>query len=202
MKAGSGAIRDACRVLRAGGVIAYPTETVYGLGCDPRDEKAVARIFRMKGREKRKPLLLVASSFAQVRRVAIVRGPALRLAKRHWPGPLTLVLPVRRGARLARAVVRDGNVAIRVSSSPVVRAIAHRFGFPIVSTSANRSGELECRSGRAVRRLFERMRQGPDVIVDGGTLPRRKPSTVARVAQDGTVEVLRRGAVRISSRRG
>lgn len=185
------AVALAAKVLRAGGVIAYPTETVYGLGCDPRNAKAVARIFRMKGREKRKPFLLVAASIGQVRRVAMLRGAASRVAERYWPGPLTLVLPTKRG-----------EIAIRVSSSPVAKAIARRFGHPIVSTSANRSGEPECRSGRAVRMLFERMRHGPDLIVDGGTLPRRKPSTIARIGADGSVEVLRAGAVRISSRRG
>lgn len=181
-------IAEAVRVLKRGGVIAYPTETTYGLGCDPRNAKAIARIYRMKGREKKKPFLLVASSEMQVRKVARLEGATRALANRYWPGPLTLVLPRVNG---------KGKIAIRVSSSPYVQSLCRAFGYPIVSTSANRSGEPECRSGRAVRRVFAAQKEKPDGILDTGALPRRKPSTIARVHSDGSVKILRQGAVRL-----
>ena len=195
------AVREAVRALRRGDVIAFPTETTYGLGCDPRNAKAVARIFRIKDRMKAKSLPLVAASVAQIRRVATLSSDASRLASCHWPGPLTLVLPVRRRGEvtspLPKSIALHGEVAIRVSSSTFVRAVCQAYGFPIVATSANQSGEPECRSGRAVVRAFQSETYRPDFIIDAGALPRRKPSTVARVREDGSVEVLRQGAIRL-----
>lgn len=190
-------VREAVRVLRRGGVVAFPTETTYGLGCDPRNAKAVAKVFRIKGRDRSKALPLVASSSLEVKRVAILDGTATLLGRRYWPGPLTLVLPVRRGARLQRPVAPEGEVAIRVSSSPFVRALVRAFGYPLVATSANKSGEPECRSGRSVRRVFQDAKTKPDIIADLGVLQKRKPSTVARVKSDETVHILRKGAIRI-----
>ncbi len=177
-------IREAVSVLRRGGVIAFPTETTYGLGCDPRNRKAMRRIYNIKGREKKKPLLLVAASLAQASRVADVSrlSPQLR---RYWPGPVTFVLPSKKGR---------GDIAIRVSSSPIVRRLCRAFGYPIIATSANRSGQPDCRSGRAVVRVFAKRCERPDFILDVGALPRRKPSTIARVKEDGRVEILRKGA--------
>lgn len=191
-------VREAVRVLRQGGVVAFPTETTYGLGCDPRNAKAVAEIFKMKGRGKNKPLSLVASSSVEVKRAAILDGAAASFGRCHWPGPLTLVLPVRRGARLQRLVAPKGEVAIRVSSSPFVRELVRAFGFPLVATSANKSGEPECRSGRSVRRVFQDAKTKPDLIADLGVLRKRKPSTVARVWKNGKIEILRRGSVKVT----
>ncbi len=191
-------VRAAVQVLRSGGVIAFPTETTYGLGCDPRNAKAVAQVFKIKGRGKNKPLPLAASSLSQVKRVAVLDRASASLGQRCWPGPLTLVLPARRGLRLQRLVAPKGEVAIRVSSSPFVRELVRAYGFPIVATSANKSGEPECRSGRSVVRAFQGAQTKPDLVLDLGALPRRKPSTIARVCPDGKVAVLRRGAVRIS----
>jgi len=189
-------LTEAIRVLKSGGVIAYPTETTYGLGCDPRDTKAVDKIFRLKRRDAAKSVLLVASSIEQVRKVAVLSGPALRLAKHYWPGALTLVLPVKSDASLSPRVSKNGEVAIRVSSSVIVQTLTKRFGFPIVSTSANLSGQSPCRSARSMQQVFAAQGLTPDLIVDGGRLPARKPSTIVRVTASGELEVLRQGAVR------
>jgi len=178
-------IRHAVEVLKAGGVIAYPTETVYGLGCDPRNARAIRKIHRLKGRDPNKPLSLVAATILQVRKVARLDGMALKIAKKYWPGPLTLVLPSR----------TKGTVAIRVSSSRIVQKLCSAFGYPIVSTSANRSGQSELRSGRGVQKLFAESRQQPDLVIDAGTLPRRKPSTIVRVQKDGVLDILRQGTI-------
>lgn len=191
------AIRAAARVLKRGGVVAYPTETTYGLGCDPRNTKAVAKIYRIKGREKKKPLLLVAASVAQVKMIAVLVGASLALARRYWPGPLTLVLPAKRTVHGSRITVH-GRLAIRVTSSSIANAIAKSFGFPIVSTSANRSGKADARSGRDIHRAFGTARHQPDLLLDAGTLPKRKPSTIVKAAPDGSFSTLRQGAVRLS----
>lgn len=193
-------IKDVVQTLQDGGVVAYPTETVYGLGCDPRDSKAVRRIFRIKGRDAQKNVLLVSSSMAQVQRVAVLRGTALQLARQYWPGPLTLVLPARLDAGLSSGVLSARKeVAVRVSSYPFVRKLCRSFGFPVVSTSANRSGETPCRSGRESVELFtaDSANLRPDIFVDGGLLPRSKSSTVVRVSTDGRIEILREGAIKL-----
>ncbi|MCI0479859.1 threonylcarbamoyl-AMP synthase [Candidatus Uhrbacteria bacterium] len=196
------AVKAAVATLRRGGVIAFPTETTYGLGCDPRDAKVVARIYRIKGRDTSKSLPLVAASVAQVRRLVDgmrmndkQRSALRKLMSRHWPGPLTLILPVHRKVAQKAVAPRD-EVAIRVSSSPFVYGLTLAFGFPVVATSANVTGQPECRSGRAVVSAFRSRRHQPDLVIDLGSLPRRKPSTIARIREDGAVDILRRGSVR------
>jgi L-threonylcarbamoyladenylate synthase len=194
------AILFACKVLRRGGVIAFPTETTYGLGCDPRNEKAVERIFQMKGRDPHKPVLLVCSSFVQAQKMGVFSVGAKKLAKEHWPGPLTIVLPVSVQAKqkVSKLVISArGEIAVRYSSSMFVQILTKTYGFPIVATSANLSGQSECRSGRAILRLFQDRKEKPDLIIDVGSLPRRKLSTIARVHEDGRIDVVRQGGVRI-----
>jgi len=186
-------IFQAISALNKGGVIAFPTETTYGIGCDPREAQAVERIFPMKGREVNKPLLLVAGSWEQVEQVAHLSGAAKRLAKKYWPGPLTLVLPVRLEAGLASGIAPQGEVAVRFSSSRIVQKLVWAFGSAIVATSANRSGQPDSRSADDVRAY------GLDVdyIIDGGRLDESLPSTVARIKGDGAVEIIRRGVVKL-----
>ncbi len=191
-------VRAAVLALRRGEVIAYPTETTYGLGCDPRNAKAVAKIFRIKQRDKKRPVLLVASSILQVKKVAHLKGLLAQLARNNWPGALTLVMPARRNTRLASQMLLKGNIAVRVSSYPFVQALTKAYGFPIVSTSANISGEPDARSGRAVIRTFRDRSVQSDVVIDMGSLPKRKPSTIVEMQKDGTLHVLRQGAVRIN----
>lgn len=184
-------IFQAVSALNRGCVIAFPTETTYGLGCDPCNTQAVERIFTMKGRDSHKPLLLVAGSWEQVERVAHLSRAAKRLAEKYWPGPLTLVLPVRAEAGLANGVAPQGEVAVRFSSSPVVQKLVWTFGSAVVATSANRSGEPDSRSAEDVRAY----NLDVDYIIDGGRLEESLPSTVARVKEDGVIEIIRRGAI-------
>jgi len=197
------ALCEAALVLARGGVVALPTETTYGLSCDPRNAMSLRRIYRMKGRSSTKSCILVAASIAQVRKVAVLRGASLRLAQTYWPGPLTLILPLSpESASLPGIIFQTGEIAIRVSSSLVVQKLCRQFGFPIVSTSANLSGESECRSADEIQKVFARQRLMPDLILDGGLLTRRKPSTIARVRADGSIEILRQGAVRLPAHLG
>lgn len=187
-------LHEAVRALKHGRIIAFPTETVFGIGCDPRKRKAVAGIFRLKGRTRAKALPLVASSMAQVERVALLKGGAKVLAKKHWPGPLTLILPVRPDAAFAPGIVQKNEVAIRVSGSPLVRSLCRAIGFPLAATSANRSGLPERESDEEVRREFG---DSIDVIVDGGISAKKPVSTIVRVGDDGEIRILRKGAIRL-----
>lgn len=184
---------QAVSALNKGGVIAFPTETTYGLGCDPRNTQAVERIFQIKGRDHKKPLLLVAGSYEQVGQVAHLSVCTRQLAERYWPGPLTLVLPVRPEAALVDSVAVGGEVAVRFSSSRVVQSLTNVFGFPIVATSANPAGQPDSRSADDVRAY----KLGVDYIIDRGQLEESLPSTVARIKEDGMVEVIRQGVLTI-----
>ena len=108
--------QSALAILRKGGVIAFPTETTYGLACDPRNHEAVKKIFAIKGRSEKKPLQLIASSKAEVKRLVKLTGKSKELADAFWPGPLTLLLPLKRGIHLAPEVSPDNIIGIRVTS--------------------------------------------------------------------------------------
>lgn len=133
----------AAAILRAGGLVAFPTETVYGLGGDARDDMAVARIFDAKGRPRFNPLIVHVSGLAQAEEIAIFTPAARDLAQQFWPGPLTLVLPLRECAGLSHLVTADlPTVALRVPAHPVARALIAAFGGPIAAPSANPSGRI------------------------------------------------------------
>lgn len=177
-------------ILRGGGVVAYPTETFYGLGALARDAGALDRLARAKGRPEGKPLPLVAADVAMVAEVAVLEGVALALAARFWPGPLTLVLPARPG--LAAPITGGtGTVGVRVPGSEVARALCRAAGGPIVSTSANPSGGPPPASASALdAALVARI----DALLDAGPTPGGAPSTVVTL-RGGRPALLREGAV-------
>jgi L-threonylcarbamoyladenylate synthase len=158
-------IGRAAAVLRRGGLVAFPTETVYGLGANARDAAAVGRIFAAKGRPASNPVIVHVASPAEVARVAADwPDAAARLAARFWPGPLTLVLPKR--AELPGAVTAGGpTVAVRVPAHPVALALLRAAGVPVAAPSANRSAELSpTRAEHVLRGLDGRI----DLLLDGG----------------------------------
>jgi L-threonylcarbamoyladenylate synthase len=173
------ALRAAADAVRAGGVIAYPTETVYGLGADPFDEGAVKRVFDLKGRGAEKALILLIRGGQDLAGVASeAPETARRLMEALWPGPLTLALRASPG--LSKILLGGGEtVAVRVSSHPVARALTDFVGGPITSTSANRSGQPPARSALEVGAIFG---EEVDLIVDGGPSAEDRPSTVVDVS--------------------
>ncbi len=146
--------RRAVAALRAGGVVAYPTESVFGLGCDPWDRSAVARVFAIKRRPARKRCIIIAADPGQLEGLVDVRAPRLaELASRYWPGPVTLVAPARK-ATAAWLVDADGTLATRVTDHPVARGLCASFGGPLISTSANRDRCPPARDALRVRAVF------------------------------------------------
>jgi L-threonylcarbamoyladenylate synthase len=158
-------IERAVAVLRAGGLVAFPTETVYGLGADAASAAAVRRIFEVKGRPSTHPVIVHLADAAQLPAWALeVPDAARRLARRYWPGPLTLIL--RRAAGVSDAVTGgQDTVALRVPSHPVARGLLARFGGGIAAPSANRHGRVSATTAEHVRREF-----GAQVacVLDGG----------------------------------
>ncbi|MDE2972387.1 MAG: L-threonylcarbamoyladenylate synthase [Acidobacteriota bacterium] len=175
-------VRRMAAELRSGAVVAFPTETFYALGADPRSPEAVAEVFRLKGRPGDRRLPWIAANRAQVEAVCVLAERASTLADRCWPGPVSLVLPLR-GAG-------GGNVAVRVSSHPLARALAAALGHPVISTSANPTGAPPLTTAAEVRDAFagrgaERLR-----ILDGGRTPGGEPSVIVDVT-GGSPRVLR-----------
>jgi L-threonylcarbamoyladenylate synthase len=183
-------ILSACDVLRSGGVVAYPTDTLYGLGVDPRRADAVERLYAAKGRDASVAIPLIAASIEQAREVAILGELEMRLARAFWPGPLTLVMPAR--PVLTAALLAGGStVAIRVPSHAVARELCRVFGFPLTATSANRSGEQPAASGHEVIASFV---SEIDLLLDAGAAPGGPPSTIVEIATSGP-RLVRSGAV-------
>jgi L-threonylcarbamoyladenylate synthase len=176
-------------VLRRGGVVAYPTDTLYGLAVDPASDAAVARLFAVKARDRSQAVPLIAADLDQARTAGELGAGELRLASAFWPGPLALV--VRAREPLSRAVAApDGTIAIRVPALPLARALAAAFGACLTATSANRSGEPPAASPEAVAAtLGDRI----DLLVDGGAAPGGPPSTIVAM-RDGVPTLVRSGA--------
>jgi len=179
--------------LRNGGLVAFPTETVYGLGADARDTAAVERIFAAKGRPSDNPLIVHVATIADAEAIASRVGAVeRRLMERFWPGPLTIVLPVRPGAVSPRVTAGLDTVAVRLPAHDVARELIALAGVPVAAPSANRSGRPSPTRADHVR---EDLNGRIDGIVDGGDADVGLESTVVMVEPDGAVRVLRPGGV-------
>jgi len=182
-------IREAAEMVREGLVVAYPTDTLYGLAVDPRNADAVRRLYELKGRSEGSALTLIAADVAHARAAGEMTPHAERLAARWWPGPLTIVL--RASPILARETLAGGGtVGIRIPDHAVAVALARDAGFCVTATSANRSGATAASTAAAVAAALPDV----DAILDAGPSPGGAPSTIV----DGSarlVTLIRQGAV-------
>ncbi len=187
------AVNDIARIveiLRGGGVVAYPTDTLYGLAADPRSERAVERLYEVKGRDERSAIALIAADTEQAREICRFESVHVKLARAFWPGPLTLVGDAD-PVLSARLLAGGATVAVRVPAHAVARAIARALGFCITATSANRSREAPAASAAdAAAAVGDRV----DAIVDAGPAPGGPPSTIVGV-RDGAPVLVRAGAI-------
>lgn len=185
------ALVKAGEILRAGGVVAFPTETFYGLGADARQEAAVEKIFRLKGRTVQNPISVIVDTDREVNRlVAEFPAAAQLLADKFWPGALTLVFTAS-PAVLPRLTAGTGKIGIRVSSHPVARLLAKALAGPVTATSANLSGGPECSTAGEVLSVFE---DDIDAVIDGGTTTGGTGSTVLDVTVSPP-QIIREGVI-------
>ncbi|MFA4873186.1 MAG: L-threonylcarbamoyladenylate synthase [Patescibacteria group bacterium] len=229
-------LRVALRVLREGGVVAFPTETSYGLGGDWTNPKVHMKVRRIKQRPQGKPLSVIVASRSMAERYVVFSPVARRLARHYWPGPLSLVLPLKRASSYVQTTVipaqagiqtrknknRAGlfvfvsgsrvkpgmtvnseprsipTLSLRISPHPIAHKLVCGLDKPLIATSANVSGTQALYSASATVRAFSGKKFKPDLVIDGGTLLRRKPSTVVQVNTDGSVRVLRVGSLRLN----
>lgn len=177
----------AVEVLRRDGVIVYPTDTIYGLGCDVTSKAAVERIRRIKGRDANKPMSFVCSDLVQVSRYGHVSNFAHRILKRFLPGPYTFVLTATKETpRVFQS--KQKTVGIRIPNHPVPLALVEQLGSPVVSTSANESDEEVVTNPVDLERIFGHR---VDLIMECGTLPVLASSVISLV--DDTITILREG---------
>ncbi|MFA4831475.1 MAG: L-threonylcarbamoyladenylate synthase [Patescibacteria group bacterium] len=188
-------LEEVVAALRAGQTIVYPTETCYGLGCDATNQSAVDRVFRIKQRQKDKTVLVVVPDESMVVEYIEWNETIEKLARRYWPGPLTIVAYARANTGLADGVVaKNGTAAFRVVDHPIASALSAGLGKPLVSTSANISSYESPYSFEKVADMFGGQEDQPDILIDAGELLAKSVSTVARVKK-GSIQILRQGVV-------
>jgi L-threonylcarbamoyladenylate synthase len=186
-------IAEAARLIRAGEVVAVPTETVYGLAADATSGSAVAAIYAAKGRPAFNPLIVHVRDIAAAERIARLGKAARTLAERYWPGPLTLVLPLRRDSGIAGIVTAGlDHIALRVPAHPAMRALLDASGRPLAAPSANASGRISpTRAAHVLASLDGRI----PLILDGGPASVGLESTIVAVDEAGSLRLLRHGPV-------
>jgi L-threonylcarbamoyladenylate synthase len=182
MPAGPAAIAEAVRCLAAGGLVAFPTETVYGLGADAEDGEAVARLYAAKGRPAFNPLISHVADAAAAAALGRFNADAQRLAAAFWPGPLTIVVPKAPACKVAElATAGLSTIALRVPDHPIAQAILRAFAHPVVAPSANRSGHV---SPTTAAHVLADLRGRIDLIIDGGAPPVGLESTIVALIDE------------------
>jgi L-threonylcarbamoyladenylate synthase len=192
MKATKATIQRAAQTLEKGGVIIYPTDTVYGLGCNPFNEDAVKRVFKIKG-ERTKPLPILASNVKEIEKIAQVTEKVLKLAEKFWPGPLAIVLPKK--PSLPSIVTCDlDSVAVRVPNHEVALELIRLSGGLLVGTSANKSRKKPPQTAsEAAKQIGEEV----DIILDGGPTPIGASSTIIDLTGEKP-RIVRHGPLKMS----
>ena len=191
--AGEKALDEAAALLAAGGLVAVPTETVYGLAARADRDDAVAAIYRAKGRPSFNPLIVHVADFASAQALAETDERAEALAARLWPGALTMVLPLRPGSGLAPAVTAGlATVALRCPAHPLMRALLERCNFPLAAPSANRSGAI---SPTEPAHVAASLGSALPLILDGGVCSAGLESTIVALRAEGLWQILRPGPI-------
>lgn len=181
--------------LKQGKTVAYPTDTCYGLAVDASSPAAINKLYLIKGRNFNKPVSVVVPSLTFAKKIVKWNAVASKIAKRFWPGALTLVLGLRvKGEGFSQLTAKSGWIGLRMPKNKVALDLAKFLKKPITATSANLSGKKDCYSAGDIARQFQNQKYQPDIIINAGKLPKRRPSTMVKIF-GGKVEVLRSGSV-------
>lgn len=200
LRADAQGIARAAAILERGGLVAVPTETVYGLAARADSPDAVAKIYQAKGRPGFNPLIVHVTGAEQAGRYAAVNPKAHELMDAYWPGPLTLVLPIRADCGLAPAVTAGlPTLALRAPAHPVMCELLGVLDFPMAAPSANRSGYI---SPTSAQHVLETLDGRIDAVIDGGVCEAGLESTILAVRADGSLDELRPGPIRINGLHG
>ena len=182
-------INSAVKILKNGGVVISPTETAYGLITDFTNKIAVNKIFKIKQREKNKLLPIIVSDFKMANEYFNFDKDSLALAKKYWPGPLTLILN-------KKEQTKGKGVAVRISNNKIVNQLTKKLGRPITATSANISGQDLCYDIFDAIKQFKNNKIKPDIFLNAGILPKNIPSTIID-ARNKKIKIIRQGKIKI-----
>jgi len=185
-------IAEALVVLMSGGTVVYPTETAYALGADFYSPGACLKVYMIKARRRDKPLPVIVPDINYAVTLVKFSPQALRIATQYWPGPLTMVQPFIYSKEWSHH--GDNYLALRVSSNTIAAGLAHAFGKPLISTSANVSSSDACYSVEDLEQQLKKANKQVDLVIDAGRLEKIKPSTVIK-DEAGKFKVLRQGQI-------
>lgn len=187
-------IEQAIKILKSGGVVVYPTDTAYGLAVDATNASAVEKLYKLKGRDFKKPIHVIFPDGNWLTQLVVLSEPALILMNEFLPGPLTLVLPLKAKSKSWQKLSAEtGTLGIRLPNNTVSLRLVEEFGRPITTTSANISDMPACYSVAEVKKQFAKSKFQPDFYLNGGKLPKSAPSTVVSLIKD--VKILRPGPI-------
>jgi len=182
-------IQKASRVVSDGGIVVFPTDTVYGVGCDPFNKKSVDKIYKIKNRPKSKPFPILVYSMKEVNQIADFDSDSQRLAEKFWPGPLTLILKLK-DSKIEKSLEIEGKIAVRIPSNKCLLDLLSNCKF-LIGTSANISGQESFTNSEECYNSLKDF----DVFLDGGNLEGRGESTILEI-KDGKPIIHRSGVVR------
>ena len=182
-------IRKSVEIIENGGVIIFPTDTVYGIGCNPYDVNAVKKIYQIKSREKIKSLPVLASSIEIVKQISIIDEFTEKIIKKYWPGPLTLILKLK-DKNLKKSLNLEDKIAVRIPNSVCTLKLLNKCNL-IVGTSANVSGDSSFTNPQECMKNVKNY----DVFVDGGTITSKGESTIIEIENE-KIHVIREGALK------
>lgn len=192
-------IRAVCLAMKHGKVVAYPTDTSYGLAIDITNKKAVDLLYKIKARSKKQPIHLVMSSIVQAKKIAAWNKYADKLVKSFWPGALSLVLPLAaKSESIKQFSGGTGTIGLRMPDNKIALDLVKQIGQPIPAVSANPAGKekgVDSYSAQAIIEQFAKQKYKPDIIINAGRLPKRKPSTLIVINDEGQHKVLRHGPI-------
>lgn len=194
-------IRACVKALKQGKVIVYPTDTSYGLGCDASNKKAVLKFYKIKERGFNKPVHVVVPSIKFAKTAGVWELSATKLAKKFWPGAVSLVLPYNLPnlsntlkPSIKRFAAGTKTVGLRMPNNFIALDLAKNLGKPIPATSANPAGGYDSYTAKDIVDQFKDKKYKPDIIINAGKLKKRKPSTLVKISQ-GQIEILRPGPI-------
>ena len=184
------AVATCALLIKSGEILVFPTDTIYGIGCDPYNDRAVERIFAIKGRNEKKPLPVLAYSTADAEKIVSLGDAGRVLAKKYWPGVLTIVAPIADKKISRRVTAAGSSLAVRVPANECVLSLLKRCKY-LVGTSANPSGEGP---GKSAQEVLNSSLKGYDALLDGGPVENGIESTIVDIT--GRPKVLREGTIK------
>lgn len=191
-------LAEAVVALQNGQTVVFPTETSYGLGCDAANQEAVDKIFKIKERKSDKPLLVVVPNVEMAKKYLLWNDSLEDLVSKYWPGPLTIVGEYNKNENLASGVVAaDNTIAVRVTNFPLTKFLSSELGRPLVATSANLADAGDVYDSKQVLAMFSDKTAKPDILIDGGELPKNSPTTIVNVVKNN-LQILRQGQIKIN----